>query len=112
MEQDQDECRQREAEKKMKSREKRMKQNQDECRQRGAEKEIKSRKKRVKQNPQECREQEASKKIISRQKGKSDEKKASIRFQNATRHGPIFVCSCCYTRQFQENTLKLNKVKN
>ena len=39
-------------------------------------------------------------------------KKALIRFQKATRHGPIFVCSCCYTNQFQENTLKLNKVKN
>ena len=45
MEQDQDECRQRGAEKEMKSRKKRMEQDQDECRQRGAEQEMKSRKK-------------------------------------------------------------------
>ena len=73
---------------------------------------MRTRKKRFEQNPEKCREQEAKKMKNSHQKGKSDDKKALIRFKNATRHGPIFVCSCCYTRQFQENTLKLNKAKN
>ena len=75
-----------------------MEQNPDECRRREAEKKIKSRKKRVEQNPQKCREKEAKEMKNSRQKGRNDEKKALIRFQNATRHGPILACSCCYTR--------------
>ncbi len=46
----------------MKSRKKRMEQNQDECRQREAEKKMKSRKKRVEQNQDECRQGKQKKK--------------------------------------------------
>ena len=35
-----------------------------------------------------------------------------VRFQEATRYGPIFICSCCYTRQFKENTMDLQKAKD
>ena len=47
----------------------------------------------------------------SRKKQKDDEKKALKRCQDATRYGPIFVCSCCYTRQFKENSIKLKNLK-
>ena len=85
--------------------------NTEECRHKEAEKKQKSRGKQMAENPQECRNKNANSKEKWRVKGKSDERKALIRFQNATRHGPIFICSCCYTRQFQENSLKLEKVK-
>ena len=85
--------------------------NTEECRHKEAEKKQKSRGKQMAENPQECRKKNANSKEKWRVKGKSDERKALIRFQNATRHGPIFICSCCYTRQFQENSLKLEKVK-
>jgi hypothetical protein len=83
--------------------------NTEECRHKEAEKKQKSRGTQMADNPQECRKKNANSKEKWRVKGKSDERKALIRFQNATRHGPIFICSCCYTRQFQENSLKLEK---
>ena len=53
--------------------------------------------------------------MVSKKKSKlnsqSDEKKALIKFQRETRYGPIFICSCCYTRQFENNSMKLSKAK-
>ena len=42
-------------------------------------------------------------KAKSERKHKNDETKALKRFLDQTRFGPIFVCSCCYTRQFKES---------
>ena len=47
----------------------------------------------------------------STKKHRDDEQKALKRFQAATRYGAIFVCSCCYTRQFKENSVKMKKLK-
>jgi hypothetical protein len=76
-----------------------------------SEAQKKSRGMKMAENPQEYKKKHAKTQEKSHVKEKSDEQKALIRFQNATRHWPIFICSCCYTRQFQENTLKLEKVK-
>ena len=50
-------------------------------------------------------------KAKSERKHKNNETKALKRFLDQTRFGPIFVCSCCYTRQFKENSVSIKKLK-
>ena len=50
-------------------------------------------------------------KAKSERKHKNNETKALKRFLDQTRFGPIFVCSCCYTRQFKENSVSMKKLK-
>ena len=103
--------RQKEANRARQSRENKLAENPEEYRQQEANRIKEVREHKLKENAEELRQKEVKSQKKSKLKSQSDEKKALIRFQRATRYGPKFICSCCYTRQFEENSMKLEKAK-
>ena len=75
------------------------------------EKVTKSQNKRKLEDPTTFAKKHKTSVVKSAKKNKDDDRKALKRFQAATRYGPIFVCSCCYTRKFKENTVEMKKLK-
>ena len=106
-----EEYRQQEAKRTKEVRERKLTVNPKECRLQETKKKQKERERKMAEDPEEVRRKEVVSKKKSKLKSQSDEKKALIRFQRETRYGPIFICSCCYTRQFENNSIKLSKAK-
>ena len=106
-----EEYRQKEAKKVKEAREKKLSEDPEKCRGEQAKKVKEAREQKLTENAEELRQKEVKSQKKSKLKSQSDEKKALIRFQRANRYGPKFICSCCYTRQFEENSMKLEKAK-
>ena len=67
--------------------------------------------KRKHDDPQDFARKHPESMAKTNKKIKDDDNLALKRFQKANRYGPIFVCSCCYTRQFQDNSIMMKKLK-
>ena len=106
-----EEYRQQEAKRIKEVRERKLAENPEEWRLQEAKKKQEERERKMCKDPEEVRRKEVVSTKKSKVKSQSDEKKALIRFQRETRYGPIFICSCCYTRQFENNSMKLSKAK-